>query len=120
MGSIFHKLDVTENTVGVPYNLQTVVSNFYVSLIGQRLAILPRPRSILWYLLFVNCWDEVTSLNHQMRLLHLCVPDITAPTLSLYARNSASMGRIDQSHAQKASGVTTSIQFEISRPRSCP
>jgi len=32
------------------------------------------------------------------------------------SRNSVSMGRIDQSHAQKASGVTSSIYFVISRP----
>jgi len=30
--------------------------------------------------------------------------------------NSVSMGRIDQSHAQKASGVTTSIHCVISPP----
>jgi len=41
---------------------------------------------------------------------------VYVPTLSLCARNIASMGRIDQSHAQKASGVTTSIHFVISRP----
>ena len=33
-----------------------------------------------------------------------------------YSRNSASMGGIDQSHAQKVSGVTTSTHFVISRP----
>jgi len=33
-----------------------------------------------------------------------------------YFRNSISVGRIDQSHAQKASGVTTSIHFVISLP----
>jgi len=33
-----------------------------------------------------------------------------------YYRNSVSMRRIDQSHAQKASGVTTSIHFAISPP----
>jgi len=32
------------------------------------------------------------------------------------ARNSASMARIDQSHPQKARGVTTSVHFVISRP----
>jgi len=37
-----------------------------------------------------------------------------APTL--YARNSASMGRIDQSRAQIASGATISTHFVISRP----
>jgi len=36
--------------------------------------------------------------------------------LSLYARNTASMGRIDQLHGQKASDVTTSIHVLISRP----
>jgi len=33
-----------------------------------------------------------------------------------YSRNSVSIGGIDQSHAQKASGVTTSIHFIISLP----
>jgi len=33
-----------------------------------------------------------------------------------YSRNSVSMGRIDQSHAQKSSGVTTSTYSAISRP----
>ena len=33
-----------------------------------------------------------------------------------YSRNSVSMRRIAQSHAQKASGVTTSLHFVISRP----
>jgi len=33
-----------------------------------------------------------------------------------YSRNSVSIGRIDQSHAQKASGVTTSIHFVILMP----
>ena len=33
-----------------------------------------------------------------------------------YSCNSASVGRIDQSHAQKVSGVTTSIHFVTSRP----
>jgi len=49
-----------------------------------------------------------TSLHFQHSLY--------APTLSLYARNSASMGRIDQSHAQIASGATTGTHFVISRP----
>jgi len=33
-----------------------------------------------------------------------------------YSRNSVSMGRIDQAHAQKASGVATGVYFIISRP----
>jgi len=33
-----------------------------------------------------------------------------------HSRSSVSMGRIDQSHAQKVSGVTTSIHFVISLP----
>jgi len=32
-----------------------------------------------------------------------------------YSRNSVAMGRTDQPHAQKASGVTTSTHFAISR-----
>jgi len=32
------------------------------------------------------------------------------------SRNSVSMGGIDQLHAQKASGVITSIRFVISHP----
>jgi len=36
--------------------------------------------------------------------------------LSLYARNSASMGRIDQPHAPKASGVIASIYLQFRGP----
>jgi len=41
---------------------------------------------------------------------------VCSMTLSLYARNSVSIGKTDQSHAQKVSGVTTSIHFGISQP----
>jgi len=41
-------------------------------------------------------------------------------TLSLYARNSVTMGSIDQSHALKASDVITSAHFVISRPGTGP
>jgi len=41
--------------------------------------------------------------------------DTFSPALE-YFRISDSMGRISQSHALKASGVTTSIRFVISRP----
>jgi len=34
-----------------------------------------------------------------------------------YSRNCVSMGRIDQSHVQKASGVTTRMHHAILRPR---
>jgi len=33
-----------------------------------------------------------------------------------YSRNSVSVGRIDESHVQEASGVTISKHFAISRP----
>ena len=42
------------------------------------------------------------------------------PTLSFYERNSVYMGRMHQSHAQKVSGVTTSIHFVISRSATGP
>jgi len=42
------------------------------------------------------------------------------PTLSFYERNSACMGRMHQSHAQKVSDVPTSIHFVISRPATGP
>jgi len=47
-------------------------------------------------------------------------PSLYVPTLSFYERNSAYMGRMYQSHAQKVSGVTTSIRFVISRPATSP
>jgi len=49
-----------------------------------------------------------TSLHFQHSLY--------APTLSLYARNSAYIGGIDQTRAQIASGATTSTHFVISQP----
>jgi len=58
-----------------------------------------------------------TSLNYQIRLLHVCVPAKTAPTFSLYVRNNASIEKID---TQKVSGVTTTLYFAISRPGSDP
>ena len=63
-------------------------------------------------------WFTVSHAKNMPDSLKLhFIPNILnlSPTLALYARNSASMGRTNQSHAQKASGVTTSMQFVISR-----
>ena len=51
-----------------------------------------------------------------------CLRDLynCSNALSLYARNSASMERIDQSHAQKSSGATTSILVVILPPSTGP
>ena len=48
--------------------------------------------------------------------LHLQHSHFMLQSAHFYARNSASMERIDQSHTQKVSGVTVSTDFIISRP----
>jgi len=53
-----------------------------------------------------------------MLLLAVADPDQTFGGSQIRGRKEVftSMGRIGQSHAQKARGVTTSIHFAISRP----
>ena len=81
MSPVFHRLHITENSVGVPqmFYLKINVWKVYPNAVVPDLFvtagrsvhdnILPRPGSTLWRLLFSNSRNEVTTMNHQIRLL---------------------------------------------------
>jgi len=89
IGLIFHKLHIAENAVGVPDNLLHLQQVFETYTLKHLSTTFCNRGS-------VNEWHFTAARE--------------------YSCNRVSMGRIDQSHAQKTSGVTTSIHFVISRP----
>jgi len=86
--SIFHKLHITENAMSVPNNL------LYLQQVFERYTLKQ------WSQPFCNRGSVNAS---QFYMAREC------------SCNSVSIGRIDQSNAQKVSGVITGIHFVISR-----